>query len=173
MRQVALKTERLTLGHLTVADGEFILRLLNEPSFLEFVGDKGVRTVEDAQTYITDGPMASYATHGFGLYIVERTADGTSMGMCGLLKRDSLDDVDIGFALLPEFWSHGYAVEAAQAVMAAGRCAHGLDRIVAITAQHNAASKCVLEKIGMTFEKLIRLSEDGEEICLYGRDWSH
>lgn len=173
MRQVALKTERLTLGHLTEADGEFILRLLNEPSFLEFVGDKGVRTVEDARTYIIDGPMASYAAHGFGLYRVELRDDGTPIGMCGLLKRDTLDDVDIGFALLPEYCSKGYTTEAAQAVIGMGHDSHGLDRIVAITAQHNAASKCVLEKIGMTFEKLIRLSEDGEEICLYGRDWSH
>ena len=171
MSRVVVKTSRLTLRQMTEADDNFILRLLNEPSFLEFVGDKGVRTLEDARAYISSGPMASYAEHGFGLYLVELTDDGATIGMCGLLKRDSLDDVDIGFALLPEFWSRGYAVEAGQAVMAMGHDTHGLDRIVAITAQHNEASKRVLEKIGMTLDGLIRMSEESDEICLFSRDW--
>ena len=171
MSHVVVETDRLTLRHLTEADGDFILRLLNEPSFLEFVGDKGVRTLEDARAYINDGPVASYEQHGFGLYLVERTNDRTPVGMCGLLKRDTLDDVDIGFALLPEFWSQGYAVEAGQAVLARGRTVHGLDRIVAITAQHNDASKRVLEKIGMNFDRLMRMSEEADEICLFSRDW--
>ena len=170
MSHVVVETSRLTLRHLNETDGDFIFRLLNEPSFLEFVGDKGVRTIEDAKTYISDGPMASYSEHGFGLYLVERSADGAPIGMCGLLKRDTLDDVDIGFALLPEFWSQGYAVEASQAVLGSARTAHGLDRVVAITAQHNAASKRVLERIGMHFDKLIQSAAETDEICLFSVD---
>ena len=171
MSQTVVSTDRLALRHLTEADADFILRLLNEPSFLEFVGDKGVRTVEDARAYINDGPVESYEKHGFGLYLVELSHDGTPIGMCGLVKRDSLDDVDVGFALLPEFWSQGYAVEAGQAVLDRGHGVHDLDRIVAITAQHNEASKRVLERLGMVFEGLIRLSDEEDEICLFSRAW--
>lgn len=171
MSHVALETDRLTLRHLTEADGDFIFGLLNEPSFLEYIGDKGVRTVEDARAYINDGPVASYTQHGFGLNLVERREDRTPIGMCGLLKRDTLEDADIGFALLPDFWLQGYAVEAGHSVLADGHTTHGLSRVVAITAQHNIASKRVLERIGMKFDKLIRLSEEADEICLFSRDW--
>lgn len=171
MSRVIDQTERLTLRELSDADADFILRLLNEPTFLEFIGDKQVRTLDDAKAYMRDGPMASYAEHGFGLYLVERTEDSTRVGICGLLKRDTLDHADIGFALLPEFWSRGYAVESGLAVMGLARDTHSLERVVAITTQNNAASQTVLERIGMSFEKLIRLSEDGEEICLFGRNW--
>jgi RimJ/RimL family protein N-acetyltransferase len=151
-------------------DAEFIVELLNDPSFLRFVGDKGVRTTEDARQYILTGPMESYERHGFGLWLVELKASRTPIGICGLLKRDSLDDVDIGFALLPEYRSQGYAFESAAAVMDYGRNVLRLRRVVAITNDDNVGSIRVLEKIGMGFDRMIRLSNDGPEIRLLASD---
>jgi RimJ/RimL family protein N-acetyltransferase len=156
---------------MTDSDAAFILRLLNEPSFLHYVGDKGVRTLDDARRYIREGPVASYQEHGFGLYLVERRGDGVEVGMCGLLRRDSLDDADLGFALIPEAWSQGYACEASRAVLGRARDEHGLSRVVAITAPDNDASIRVLEKIGFRFEEMIRVSDEGPEIRLFAIDF--
>ncbi len=110
---MVLETHRLRLRRLSVDDAGFILRLLNEPSFIQNIGDRNVRTIEEARAYILNGPVASYETHGFGLWMVETKDAGTHIGICGLLKREVLEDVDIGYALLPEFWSRGYALESA------------------------------------------------------------
>lgn len=115
-----LETDRLILRWLSPEDAEFILRLLNEPSWLRFIGDKGVRTIEDARAYILKGPIDMYSRLGFGLYLVELKEPAFPIGMCGFIKRDSLEDVDIGFAFLPAYWGKGYAYEAAAAVMAYG-----------------------------------------------------
>src|SRR3982750_718510 len=123
-----LETDRLILRHLAPEDAEFILRLLNEPSWLRFIGDKGIRTLEDARSYILKGPVEMYARLGFGLYLVELKEGLVPTGLCGLIKRDSLKDVDIGFAFLPEYWGRGYAYESAAAVMTYGRDALGLKR---------------------------------------------
>ncbi len=152
-----LETKRLTLRRLTADDAPFILELLNDPLFLRFVGDKGVRTLGDARGYITHGPMASYAQHGFGLFHVSLKAGGTPIGMCGLLKREALDDVDVGFAYLPQFSGQGYATEAARATLDYGRTVLGLKRIVAITAPENEGSQNVLRKIGLRHEKTLKL----------------
>ena len=165
-----LETDRLTLRRLTAEDAEFILGLLNQPSFLRFIGDRGVRTLDDARAYILNGPVAMYARHGVGLYLTALKEGGAPIGLCGLIKRETLEDIDIGFAFLPEFWGRGYAVEAAAAVLAHGRDDLGLRRIVAITAQDNQSSIRLLEKIGLTFERLIRLSEEGPEINLFAWD---
>ncbi|HMV86569.1 MAG TPA: GNAT family N-acetyltransferase [Blastocatellia bacterium] len=165
-----LETERLTLRRLCEADATFILKLLNEPSFLQYIGDKGVRTLDDARSYILAGPMEMYARLGFGLYLVQAKADGRSMGICGLIKRDTLPGVDIGFAFLPEFWGKGYAYEAAAAALNYGRDTLGFKRIVAITSPDNAASGRLLEKLGLRFERMIRLSEGAAEIRLFGSD---
>jgi RimJ/RimL family protein N-acetyltransferase len=162
-----LETERLVLRRLCCDDARFILELLNQPSFLRYIGDKGVRNAADAIRYIQTGPLASYERFGFGLYLVELKDTGVSIGMCGLLKRDSLPDVDVGFAFLPEFWSQGFAFEAAAAVMTYGREALGLRRIVAITTLDNAASIRLLGKIGLRFERLIKLAEDQPEVRLF------
>jgi RimJ/RimL family protein N-acetyltransferase len=162
-----LETDRLILRRFIIDDAEFILELLNEPSFLRFIGDKGVRTLADAREYILQGPVASYERHGFGLYLVAIREGAVPIGMCGLLKRESLPDVDIGFAFLPGFWSQGYALEAAAAVKADGLDRLGLKRIVAITNPDNSASIKLLEKIGLKYERLIKLSKDGPEIKLY------
>ena len=163
-----LETERLVLRRLSAADAEFIVELLNQPSFLRYIGDKGVRNTEDAIRYIETGPQASYERFGFGLYLVGLKDSDVPIGMCGLLKRETLADVDIGFAFLPGYWSRGYAFEAAAAVMTYGREALGLRRIVAITSLDNVASIKLLGKIGLRFEGLIKLGEDQPEVRLFG-----
>lgn len=166
-----LKTERLILRQFFTEDAAFILELLNEPSFIQNIGDRGVRTLEDARAYLLNGPIASYAKNGFGLYLVVLKETNESMGMCGLIKRPGLDDVDIGYAFLPKFWSKGYAVEAAQAARTYAEDVIGLKRLVAITDPANEGSIRVLEKIGLRFEKMIRLSEDDIELKLFAVDF--
>ncbi len=163
-----LETQRLVVRKISTDDAEFILELLNQPSFLRFIGDKGVRNIADAIQYIQNGPLASYERFGFGQYLVELKESSLPIGMCGLLKRESLPDVDIGFAFLPSFWSQGYAFETAAAVMDYGRSTLGLRRIVAITSPDNAASARLLEKIGLRFERLIKLADDQAEVRLFG-----
>lgn len=167
---IVIETERLILRQLTLDDAEFILRLLNEPSFLRFIGDKGVRNLDDARQYILDGPVASYERNGFGLYLVELKEEGLPIGISGLVKRDTLPDADIGFAFLPAYWSKGYAVESASAVMTYAREVLGLNRILAITSPDNEVSGKLLGKIGLRFERMIRLSEDGPEVKLFTSD---
>jgi|ERR1043166_1908998 RimJ/RimL family protein N-acetyltransferase len=163
-----LETERLVLRQLSSDDAPFIVELLNQPSFIRYIGDKEVRSTEDAIRYIETGPAASYERFGFGLYLVELKESGASIGMCGLIKRDTLPDVDVGFAFLPDYWSQGLAFEAANAVMNYGREALGLRRIVAITSLDNTASIRLLEKIGLRFERLIKLADDQPEVKLFG-----
>jgi len=151
-------------------DAEFIVELLNDTAFLRFIGDKGVRSIEDARQYILTGPMESYERHGFGLWLVALKGSNTPIGICGFLKRETLSDVDIGFAFLPPYRSQGYAFESADAVMDYGRKVLGLRRVVAITNEDNIGSVRVLEKIGMSFDRMIRLSDDGPEIKLLASD---
>jgi len=165
-----LETDRLNLRWLSIDDAEFILDLLNEPSFLRFIGDKGVRTLDDARDYILNGPVDMYNRFGFGLYLTELKDGGVPIGICGLIKRDDLEDVDIGFAFLPRFWAKGYAYESASAVMAYGKDILGLNRIVAITSPDNHASAKLLEKLGLQFERMVRLSQNAEEVELFASD---
>jgi RimJ/RimL family protein N-acetyltransferase len=162
-----LETDRLNLRRISIDDAEFILQLLNEPSFLQFIGDRGVRTFEDARNYILNGPMASYERFGFGLYLTELKEPRVPIGMCGLLKRDTLEDVDIGFAFVPQYWKQGYAMESAAAVMAHAKNAFGLNRLAAITSPENEPSIALLLKLGMRFEKLTKLAEEAPEIKLF------
>ncbi|HEY9629337.1 MAG TPA: GNAT family N-acetyltransferase [Coleofasciculaceae cyanobacterium] len=165
-----IETERLVLRRLSVEDGLFILELLNDPSWLRFIGDKGVRTLDDAHAYIVNGPLEMYAHLGFGLYLTELKNNQTPIGLCGLLKRDSLEEVDIGFAFLPAFRGQGYAYEAASAVMEYGRTVLGLEQIVAIASMDNESSAKLLAKIGFKFKKIIKLADDGEPIRLFTSD---
>jgi [ribosomal protein S5]-alanine N-acetyltransferase len=164
---IALETNRLTLRRFSVEDSAFIRELLNDPSFVRNVGDKGVRSVEDAAAYIRNGPIASYERFGFGLYAVELKDRGGLIGMCGLLKRDTLPEPDIGFAFLPEFRMKGYAFESASAVIRHGKDVLGLRRVLAITTPDNIGSIRVLEKIGMRFERMIQPAEDEPELKLF------
>ncbi len=152
-----LETERLIICHLTLSDAPFILDLLNEPSFIQFIGDRGVRTLADARNYLLDGPMKSYQQHRFGLFWVKLKDENMPIGICGLIRRDGLDDVDIGYAFLPKYWGKGIATEAGTAVINYGFNTLQLDRIVAITSLDNQGSIRVLEKIGLSFEKVIAL----------------
>jgi RimJ/RimL family protein N-acetyltransferase len=165
-----LETERLFLRPFSADDAEFILEIVNEPSFIQNIGDRGVRSLEDARAYILNGPVASYAKNGFGLYLVALKKTYESIGMCGLIKRDTLEDVDIGYAFLPKFWGKGYAVEAALSVKAYAKDVIGLKRLVAITDPANEGSIRVLEKIGFRFERMVRLSADDIELKLFGID---
>ena len=162
-----IQTERLVLRQLELDDAEFILELLNEAAFLRFIGDKGVRTPDDARAYLRKGPMDSYRLNGFGLYAT-CLLDGTPIGICGLVRRDGLDDVDVGFAFLSRHRSKGYAVESASAVLTHATQVLRLRRIVAITSPDNGGSIAVLEKIGLKFERMIKLTEGGSELKLFG-----
>ena len=149
---------------MTLDDAPFILGLMNEPSFLRYIGDRGVRTLDDARRYLSEGPMASYEQHGFGGYMVELKDDGVPIGICGLLKRDTLDDVDLGFAFLPKFWLQGFATESASAVIAHELQTWGLRRIVAIAQPDNVGSIKTLEKVGFRYERMVKLSDDDVDL---------
>jgi RimJ/RimL family protein N-acetyltransferase len=170
-----IQTARLSLRELDFGDAEFILELLNEPGFIRNIGDKGVRTLADARDYILQGPMDSYARHGFGLYAtclrhgaLESACAGTPIGICGLVKREGLNGPDVGFAFLSRYWSNGFAVESAAAVLAHAKKALNIFRVVAITSPDNAQSIAVLEKIGLKFERTIRLLDHSPELKLFG-----
>jgi RimJ/RimL family protein N-acetyltransferase len=163
---IVLETERLFLRGLKPEDAQFILALLNEPSFLRFIGDKKVRTIQDAEQYIQNGPVASYERHGFGLCLVELKDTHTPIGICGLLKRDELPDPDIGFAFLPDFWNKGFAFESAAAVMNDARERLNLNRVLAITNQDNEPSIKLLQKLGLQIERTIKMSTDSSELFL-------
>jgi len=162
-----LETARRNIRHLTTDDAPFILELLNDPSFIQNIGDRKVRTIADAESYITKGPVSSYEKNGFGLDLVVLKETGESIGICGLIKRETLEDVDIGYAFLPKFWKKGYAVESALGVLEYGLKVQKLKRIVAITLEANRGSVRVLERIGLKFEKMVTLSGDEEELMLF------
>ncbi|HEU5131487.1 MAG TPA: GNAT family N-acetyltransferase [Pyrinomonadaceae bacterium] len=165
-----LETERLSLRKFTVDDAEFILTLLNEPAFRRYIGDKKVRNLEDACQYILTGPVASYERYGFGLLLVELKESHTPVGMCGLLKREQLPDPDIGFALLSDFWNKGFAFEAASSVLQDAVQRLKLERIVAITSLDNDASIGLLQRLGFSFEKIVQMSPEGEQLKLFASE---
>ena len=162
------ETPRLIVRRLVAddADAAFILRLLNEPSFLQNIGDRGVRTLDDARTFIANGPAASYDKNGFGLFHVSLKDTDDAIGICGLLRRDWLDDVDVGFAFLPEFWSKGYAYESSVGVIEWAHAAHGITRVLGITKSDNHGSIRVLEKLGLKFARMVT-SPEGQESRLF------
>ena len=162
-----LKTSRLLIERFTENDAAFIVELLNDPGWLRFIGDKQVRTLDDAREYLRVGPLAMYEQRGFGLCRVSRRADGPPIGMCGLLKRDGLDDIELGFAFLPLGRGHGHAREAAAVTIEFGFKALAAPRIVAITNAENVASARVLEGVGMRFERVAQLPPEGREVRLY------
>ena len=166
---IVLQTERLRLRHMTLDDAEFMLGLLNDPAWHRYIGDRGIRTVDGAREHIVKGPMAMVARLGFGFYLVERKEDGCPIGLCGLAKRDFLDDVDIGYAVLPEYGGQGYAYEAAQGVLAHAR-ALGLTRLVATVVPENGASIRLLEKLGLRFERTIEAPESARELQLFAME---
>jgi RimJ/RimL family protein N-acetyltransferase len=164
-----LQSARLTLRTIDSGDAPFYLNLVNTREFIDNIGDRGIRTLEAAREAIDSGPVAMQTALGHSIYLVELTHSGVAIGMCGLIKRDTLDDVDLGYALLPQYVGKGYAYEAARAVLGYARDKLGMRRLVAITSPANAASNGLLEKLGMRFEKLLYLKPD-EATRLYGID---
>lgn len=160
-----LRTARLQLLPLTLDDAPFILNLVNQPSWLRFIGDKNVRDLEGAQRYLREGAFALYERHGFGPMRVT-LGDGKPIGMCGLFRRDALPEPDLGFAFLPDYWGAGYAREAAAAVLGHARSVVGLPRVLAITSPDNHASGRLLEHVGFRFRAPMRLP-NGDEVRLY------
>jgi RimJ/RimL family protein N-acetyltransferase len=152
-----IETDRLTLREFDLADAAFILELVNEPAWLRFIGDRDIHDEERAREYIETGPVASYKEHGFGIYVVVLRESGVAIGVCGLIKRPTLRDVDVGFAFLREHWGNGYATESTRAMLEYGREQLGIRRIVAIAHPANAASRRVLERVGMCFDEVIEL----------------
>lgn len=164
---VVLETPRLLLRRFTLDDAPFVHAMVNDPAWIEHIGDRGVRTVEDARAYIRDRTLAQYDRLGFGMYVVTLRGSGEAVGSCGLIRRESLDDVDIGFAFLPQYRGQGYATEAAAAVLEYGVKSIGLKRIVAIVSAANHRSIRILERIGLRYERMLRLPDENEEIPLY------
>ncbi len=162
-----LETERLILRQFTTDDSKFIVQLLNSPGWIEFIGDRNIKTEERAKEYLQKGPLKSYEVNRFGLSLVEMKNDRTPIGMCGILKRDNLENPDIGFAFLPEFTGKGFAFEIANATMVYAKDKLKLPVIFAITVSNNKTSIKLLEKIGMKFIKLFCLPNDHEELMLY------
>ena len=148
-----------------------MLRLLNDASWLYYIGDRGVRTLEDAQRYILTGPVEMYGRLGFGFCAVELKASGELMGICGLAQRDYLDDPDLGFALLPQFCGQGYAFEAASAVLRFAQQDLGLSRVLATTRLYNQASQGLLEKLGLRRLREIDHPDGDRKLLLYGIEW--
>ncbi|MEN3278535.1 MAG: hypothetical protein V7631_4325 [Massilia sp.] len=159
---VVLQTERLQLRHMRASDAGFMLGLLNEPSWLRFIGDRGVRTIDAARDYILAGPVDMVRRLGFGFHVVELKESRCPVGVCGLAKRDFLDDVDIGYAFLPQYWGQGYAREAASGVLAHAKNDIGLKRLVATVRPDNRASIRLLEKLGLRFERALDRPEGGD-----------
>jgi RimJ/RimL family protein N-acetyltransferase len=161
------ETSRLALRWVEETDAEFIMTLLNEPGWLQYIGDKGIRTLDDAKNYIMNGPRVMYEREGFGLFLAERKGDHIKIGLCGLIKRDGLEDVDIGFAFLSDYQSQGYAFEAASATIEFAK-EIGIKRLVAITTKDNEPSSKLLEKLDMKLEGNVTLPNDTEELKKYG-----
>ncbi len=164
-----LETERLVVRRFHEGDAPFILELLNEPGWLRYIGSKNVHSLEDAKRYLIEGPIKSYATHGFGLFCVD-LKKGPSVGMCGFIRRDDLEEVDIGFAFLENHARKGYAKESASALLDPGRRMFGLSEIVAITLPENIASIRLIEKLGMHFKRTVTLPRDGKPLRLYSKE---
>jgi len=165
-----LATERLVLRELVPDDAPFMLELLNDPAYILNIADRGVRDLEGARRYLEERWRASYAEHGFGLWAVVHRETGACTGLCGLIRRAGLDHVDIGYAFLPAFRGQGFAVESALGVKAYARDVVGLTRLVAVVTPGNDRSIRVLERLGMHFERTLRLHGDASDVALYATE---
>lgn len=164
---IILETERLFLRPLIRDDAEFILRQLNEPSWLEFIGDKNVYSLNDAKKYIELAPMTMYQRYGFGLFLVCSKESSSPMGLCGLMKRDNLNDADLGYSFLPEYWNQGFALEAVKSILDYAKNTHQLSRILALSKSSNTPSIKLLNKVGFLFDRDLKLLEDEESLQIY------
>ncbi len=166
-KKLLIETDRLSLRPFELSDAGFILKLLNSQGWLEYIGDRQVRTEEDAKMYLLNGPIKSCQVNGYGLSLVSLKDENIPIGACGLLKRDYLDDADIGFAFLPEYIGKGYGFESASAVMTFAKKELNITHILAFTVPHNIASIKLLEKLGLHFEKNFCMPGEEEELSLF------
>jgi len=167
--KVVLSTGRLNLREASMDDAAFILKILNDEGWLKYIGDRNVKTLDDAKKYITSSLIASYDSNGYGMYVVEDKTSFVKLGLCGLVNRPSLEDIDIGFAFLSEFCGKGYGYESSEAILSYAFNDLKIDKIVGITLEQNLASRKLLEKIGLSFEKHVRYDND-EELMMYSLD---
>jgi len=165
---VVIETERLVLCKFALNDAPFIFDLLNSPKWLQYIGDRGIKSFSDAQDYLVNGPLKSYANYGFGLYLIKLKDAGTPIGMCGLIKRDYLEDIDIGYALLPQYEGKGYAYEIALATTTYASNKLHLLKLAAITNFDNEGSVKLLKKMGFIFKETIMV--DTKELMLFYKD---
>lgn len=166
---IVIETERLWLRQFKLSDAGFIVELLNSPGWLEFIGDRNVKTEEDARTYLLNGTIKSYETNGFGLFLVLLKDSDTPIGACGLLKRDFLDEPDLGFAFLPDYYGKGYGFESSGAILKYAQDKLNLTRVLAFTVPDNVASVKLLEKLGFRFDKKFNMPVTDEELFLFNR----
>ena len=162
-----IETERLQLREFTLADAPYMLRQLNEPSFIENIADRGVRSVQQAEAYLRNGAMASYQQSGFGFWAVIEKTSGQIIGMCGLVKRDNLPEVDLGYSFLPEYFGQGFAFEATKACILAAKNKYLLKQLLAIVNVENISSRKLLEKLGFQYQQMIALYNNEPDLCLY------
>ena len=162
-----LHTPRLLIDPLTEDDAPFMLALLNDPDFILHIADRGVRSVDQARQYLRDGPLRSYRENGFGLWAVRPAAGGEPLGICGLVKRATLANADIGYAFLPAARGRGLALESARAVLDHAKDGLGLRRLLAIVTPGNQPSRQLLESLGFAYESMIQLTPEAEALCLY------
>lgn len=162
-----IDTNRLVIRNITEQDFHFIFRLLNEPSWIKYIGDKGIKTEDDAKNYIQTGPLQMYKDFGFGLFLVTLKENAVPIGLCGLIKRPSLENIDLGYAFLPEYTGKGYAFEATKAVIQYGKEQLSIDKVVAISTIDNLNSEKVLLKLGFSFDSLIKENNSSEELKLF------
>jgi len=162
-----VETERLLLREFTLQDTAFIIELLNSPGWIKYIGDRNIKTEEQALAYLQNGPLKSYQQNGFGLSMVEKKEDHVPIGMCGIIRRDTLNNPDIGFAFLPEYSGKGYALEIATATLAYAKQTLGFPVISAITLADNSRSISLLEKIGLQFSQTVVFPGSEEELLLY------
>lgn len=165
--ETIVETERLIVRKIDQADAEFMLTLLNQPSFIQFIGDRCVRTVDQAKQYIIDRVLKSYDDFGFGPYAITSKENQRTVGLNGLIKRETLDDVDIGFAFLTEFCGHGYALESSLAILKYARNELKLEKVVAIARKDNDSSLKLIKRLKMEEKGMIRLKEDEPELCYF------
>lgn len=167
MTDTVLQTERLTLRRFTLDDASFVYELVNQRSFREFIGDKGVNSLDDARDYIEDGPLATFEKYGYCVYVVGRSANAVPIGMCGLFKRDNLDRPDIGFAFLERYFKHGFATESSLGVMRYAQDVLSLPALTAIVDPENARSIALVEKLGFSYERAYRMPDEDKDLCCY------
>lgn len=165
-----IETHRLSLREISIGDAEFIFALMNEPAYHEFIGDRGVRTPENARTYILEKLAPSYAKFGYGLYLVELKGEKTPVGICGFVKRDALEHPDIGFAFLREHWSRGFASEAARAALDYGFAALAMKTVLGVTMPANRASIRLLERLGLRYQGMTRVPPNDRDSMLFSTE---